>query len=262
MNSLVKNLVKKVLQYFIFVSPKVEKFFGLSGDFAYRNKCFKLSTLLSFAMKSFYIVIYPVSCYKILGGFLTQNSGVTMLARNVTFAFNWLLLIFIFTNEMFINNQRASGGIKQLFSRLIELQSLNDNLILVTRFMLKAAVVFIGVFRTSYQKYTLKMKTNLTAIENIMLSFVFLPFIILVLASNKIYVGNIIIKHCLIRNAKKVKSIDATTRIMLSTINYRRLHKIFLEFNKSNQINLLVILGFCTLNIVYEVKKLTTSKGH
>lgn len=253
MNSLVNNLVKKVLRCFIFISPKVEKLFGLSDDFAYRNKYLKLSNFLSCAMKVFYTVVYPVSCYKILGDFLTQNSGVTVLARSITFAFNWLLLVLIFANEMFINNERASGGIKRLFSRLIELQSLNDNLILVTRFMLKAAVVFIGVFRPSYQKYTLKMKTNLTAVETVMLSFVFLPFMILILASNRIYVGNTIIKRCLIKNADKVKSMDATTRMTLSAINYRRLHKIFIKFNKSNQMNLLVILGFCTLNIVYEV---------
>lgn len=250
------GLVKKVLKTFIFIFPKVEKLFGLS-DFAYRNKRLKVLTLLSFAMKVFYIIVYPVSCYEILGGLLTQHSGVTMLARNVTFLFNWLLLVLIFASELFINNQ-AFGEITQLCCRLIELQSLGDNLILVTRFTLKATILFIGVFQTSYQKYTLKMKTNLTSLENVMLSLVFLPFVILTLTSNRIYVANTIIKHCLIQNAAKVKTpaINSKTRIELSTINYRRLHRIFLEFNKSNQINLLVVLGFCTLNIVYEVRSL------
>lgn len=253
MNSLVKN----VLLCFIDTSLKVEMFFGLS-DFTFNGKRLKLLFLLSSAIRILLLVLYPISFLNILNVYLTEEtSGITRTARYLTFIFNWLLLLCMFSNETFSNRQRMNST-KRLLSQLIEHQSAKQNCLLLLKFLLKFLVVSVSLIRTSIGNYSYSMKSRLTTVDFLMVPFIVLPFLLLTLASNRIYVANVVVQLSLTRNIQQMKSSrsENAIQIQVSAINYRCLHKFFSDFNSSNSINLLVVLTFCTLNIINEVNHL------
>lgn len=250
---------RKLLLLFIFVEAKAEKLFGLS-HFSLGNKRFdKLSSLSSCAIRVSFVILYPISCLKVLSFFTTKDSDVTMYARNLTFAFNWLLLVFIYANETFVadSNQQGFGEIKRLMRKLTQLQTTRDNLILLLKCALKMTLMLSGLVYFSYRKYMLRAKRGLQMPEKAFIVVLFLPFVILSLASNRIYVANTVVRQFLEWNTNQSKStaLADSRRMKLCAINYSRLHRFFADFNKLNAINLLVVITFCVLNIVYEVMR-------
>lgn len=255
------RLVKKLLLSFISVQQMLEKVFGLS-EFSFGNKRNKVLVLLSLMLKVTFIVVYPVSYVKVLTFSQRVDSGVTMFARNMTFGFNWLFLIFIFTSETLTNKNRRKSfqDLEKLFQMLINHQSSKENFHLLVRCMLKSSVIFAGLFYMSYRKYTIRTNQNLSKSEHALEPFVYLPFVVLSLASGRIYIANIVVKHCLMTSSKAMNSqqFETSVSIKLFAYNYQRLQSFFIKFNNSNQLNLLLILLFCILNIVYEVHKIFT----
>lgn len=258
---IMNSLMKKLLKVFIFFSSKVEKIFGLS-DFSFHNKRFKILTLISFAMKITFLVLYPFACLTLLEDFIMQGSGITLLARNITFAFNWLLLFFIYGSEFFTSNQQIEDKQRSLFLNLIQIQSLKQNVLLLMRCTLKTTALLVGLIRTNSGKYTLGMKTNMNLCEEVLLAIVFLPFIILGLVSNRIYVANNIVRYRLLKNVQEFHDLNVETATMIefAAVNHRSLHDFFIAFNKSNEINLLTFLTFSILNIAYQVSELKILK--
>lgn len=253
------RIVKRTLLLFIFLAPKLEKLFGLS-QFSYKNKRVKV---LSHLIITSFIILYPFSWIRVLNFSQKNDSSTTMYARNLTFVFNWLLLVFIFANETFDSDyhQRGFGSIERLFRKLIELQSLKDNLILLMRCTLKMVVVFWGLLYVSYGKYSFLLKSNISQLDEALIPLLYLPFVVMTLASNRIYVANTVVKHLLAIDKKilKLSKLDDAVKIRLGAINYGMIHDFFVEFNKRNAINLLVIVSFCLLNIVYQVKKILSA---
>lgn len=250
-------LVKKALLLFILIVPKMEKVFGLS-QFRFQNKRRKVFSLSYRIITTSFNIAYPVACIKFLDFFHKNDLKTTFYARNLTFTFNWLLLVFILGNEISSTDSCSFAEIEKMFRKLIKLQSLNNNLSLLMRCTLKFSVVFIGLIRINYVKYSRHFVKNLSDWEKAPAMFLILiPFIILTLTSNRIYVANTLVKYFLMKNASALKSTTRRTAMQMKycAINYTSLHSFFAAFNKSNSINLLAVLSFCMLNIVYEVIK-------
>ena len=249
------RMVKKLLLLFIFIAPKLEKLFGLS-EFRYKNKRIKVFTLYSRVIVILFIILYPFSCIRTLKFFQTSDSDVTIYARNITFGSNWLLLVFIYANETF-NEEYYQGfeSIKPLFRKLIKLQNFKQNLVLLLCCTVKVSVVFVIILKVNFAKYYHNRKPKMTEWERVSMILLFLPFVILSLASNRIYVANTIVKQYLMMYVKDLKSptTHKALKIQLFAIKYQNLQEFFTRFNKSNAINFLVILSFYLLNIVYEV---------
>lgn len=252
MNRVVSKLL---LLLFIDVMPKIEKLFGLS-ELSFRNKRFKVLTLSSRAMAISFVAVYPISCFKLLDFFSHKiESGVSTYARNLTFGFNWLLLLFILGSRALNNNSRQRD-IQSMLRKLIELQSLSDNLILLIRCTLKDAVIFAILFRLTYGKYSRHYNSNLGVYERHLWVFLFLPIVTMTLASNRIYVDNAVVKHFLMKIVSDLK-LSAPNRVIninYCAINYSRVHRAFTRSSRKNGINLLVVLSYCSLHIVYEVE--------
>lgn len=128
---------------------------------------------------------------------------------------------------------------------------------LLLKFLSKFLVVVLSLIRTSFGNYAYSTKSHLTTTDFAMMPFIFLPFVLLSLASNRSFVANIVIQHSLKKNAQQIKSTgtEKALQFQVTAINYRCLHKFFSDFNSSNAINLLVVLTFCTLNIINEVRQ-------
>lgn len=246
------RLVARLLLCYITAAPKIDKLFGLS-EFSFRDKRIKVLTLSSCAIRFSFIVAYPISCVKTLNFFHRSDSDVTYYARNSTFAFNWLLLLIILGGKTTSSDYQRD--ILSMFRKLIKLQSLNDNLILLLRCTLKDAVIFAMLFRVTYGKYSRHASSHLGMWERHLWVFLFLPNVVMTLASNRIYVANAVVKHYLMKIARDLKSTapNRAMNINFSAINYRRVHRVFTRFNGNNAINLLAILAYCLFHIVYEV---------
>lgn len=249
------RMVKKLLLLFIFIAPKLEKVFGMS-EFRYKNKQIKVFTLYSRVIIISFIILYPFSCVTTLSFFQSSALDVTMYARIMTFVFNWLVLVFIYANEAIkVDYYRGLESITRRFCKLIMLQSGKDNLILLSRCTLKVTVVFAALCRANFWKYLRNARPGLSIWEQALMMLLLIPFVIMALASNRIYVVNTVAKHYLSMYAEALKSSSSSNalKIKLCAMNYQCVNIFFDRFNKLNAINLLVILGFCILNIVYEV---------
>lgn len=140
----------------------------------------------------------------------------------------------------------------RLFSFLVKKHNPKQNFILLLRCTLKMVVLGGCLITLNFNKYQVQKNLNLNAWDECLMLFLLLPFIEMILAANRINIGNTVIKHFLI--IYKDEKFDRKT----FGDKYGRLHDFFVAFNKSNSMNFLTILGFCILNIVYEVFRLST----
>lgn len=235
------SLIVKFLKLFIWFYPKFEKLFGLSS-LGHRSSV--IVKFVSISIKTAFVVIYPIACSRFLFVFTSRDSRATTYARNLTFAFNWILLVSIYSNEISFRGYR---NLQSLFHVLIEVQSLKQNLILLLKCTLKAAVLGSVLLKLNVSKYNRLKKRNLGPHDENLMFFLLLPFFVMILASNRIYMANTVVKHFLVIFKHNQLSIKYFER------NYGRLHDFFVSFNKANSINFATILCFCVLNIIYEV---------
>lgn len=250
---------QKLLLLFHFLSVKMEKVFGLSS-FRYKNKRIRALTLSTRVIIISFIILYPISCTKTLDYSSANDSDVTIRARNLTFVFKWLLLVFIYGNELRNVNNRGFGDMERMLRELMKRQNFNDNLMLLMRCTVKVAFIFSGLFVLNYKVMNMHSNKNLVAWEKALALLLHLPLITLALVSNRIYVANVIIKQSLLMNASGLKSTEL--QMKLFAISHARLNRFFTEFNKLNAINLLTALSFCMVNIIYQVMKLSDFCTH
>lgn len=246
---------QKLLLFFIFLSAKMEKVFGLS-PFRFRNKRIKALTLSTRVIIISFIILYPISCMKTLDFSSANDSDVTIRARNLTFVFKWLLLCFIYGNEALNENYDGFNDIELMLRELIKRQNFNDNLMLLLRCTAKVTVIFSGLFFLNQRVMNLHSRKDLMAWEKALTLLLHLPLITFALASNRIYIANSIVKQLLLMNAHGLKLNQL--HMKQTAIIHSRLHSFFTEFNKFNSINLLSVVCFCMLNIVYQVMKFST----
>lgn len=233
--------IVRLLNIFIRFYPKFELVFGLSNPGKQRSNVVKFISVL---IKVSFVVLYPIACSKYLSIFTRSDSRTTKYARNLTFAFNWILLISIFSNEL---SFQGFENVKKLFSYLINMQGPKRNLVLLLRCTIKGSILSCALITLNFKKYSRLKNKNLNPEDECLIFFLLLPFFVLILASNRIYIANTVVKHFLVafkNNQLNIKYFGS---------NYGRLHDFFESFNKSNSMNLVTILGFCVLNIIYEV---------
>lgn len=237
------SLIVKLLEIFICCYPKFEFLFGLSSVGQRSSKAVKFVSLL---IKITFVVFYPIACLKYLSVFTKSDLRTTKYARNLTFAFNWILLISIYLNELAF---QGLGELIDWFNYLVKKQSPKQNFILLLKCTTEATILGSVLIKLNFNKYSrLKNKTlERVLCHECMMFFLLLPFFVLILAANRIYIANTVVKHFLVsfkHNQLNMKHFG---------INYGRLHDFFVSFNKANSMNFLTILSFCVLNIIYEV---------
>lgn len=244
-------IVQKLLQGIIFAFPQLEKLLGVSQ----LGKGFFLS-LLSIVLRVFLTVLYPVACFEVLGFLRMKESYVTVLARNVTFLFNWLLIIFIYGNETFSNGRGGFAEIKVLVHELTKVQSTKQNFFMLLMCSFKAVILGLGTLRVNYGKYSYQMKPDSSFIEECLGITLLLPFAVMAVASNRIYIANVVTKNRLNQISCQMKAVSMKrySNFDECTVEYRRLHDFFIDFHASNGNNLMAIIAFSAINIIFQVE--------
>lgn len=249
-------IIEKSFLILFFCLQNFEKVFGLS-QFTFRNKSFKLLFVLSFLIKVLLVILYPFTYIKLLNFEEVTDSVVTTYARNLTFVMNCLLIGIIYFNEVFNmkGHLRVSCQLENMFKDLISQQNFKQNLVLLFRCSVKLTVILYALMYASAGKFKWRLKRNLEAWERNFVVVLMLPFVILTFTLNRIYVANTVTKQLLVIEANKLveKQGNKALKIAQCSVSYKNLHNFFEEFNKLNAQNLITIITFCVLNIVYEV---------
>lgn len=232
-----------VLKLFINFTSKVEILFGIS-QFAYKSKW---AWLISLAIRVFILVLYPISCIRILNFDKGQESVVTKYARNVTFAFNWTLLLFIYANETLKPDEQIEKftKFKSIISKVINFQTFRENVQLLMRCTFKITLTLSLLLYLSYEKYKFNIRRNLSEWENYLLFVLLLPFVVFSLTSNQIYCCNALILQLLKRHNNN--------HLKCCAVSYKFAHDNFKDLNRLNALNLIFVIAFCILNIIYQV---------
>lgn len=247
------RFVKRVLLRFISLSSKVENIFGLSNFYSGEKL---ISILISYLIRIAIVALYPIAYLRLLSFSQVTDSKVTAYARNITFAFNWLFLVIIFSHESLnaSNNRRSFCQFQSLFRKLLSRNNLSQNFDILFRCTFKFVVILSGLLYVSVIKYKFRMKRNLAEWETHFIYCLLFPMIVLSLASNRVHVVNTIIWKLLIRNSRDMKDTkNNSTKADFCAVNYKYLHEFFISFNKLNAFNIVAIISYCIFNIIYEV---------
>lgn len=250
----------KTLKLLIYITIKTERLFGLSPS-AFESKRSRGSAILSGLLKCAAVFTYPVVCAKVLIFLIDANSKTTVFARNLLLACNWVMLFVIYVNET-TNLHRKYANILRLFEKLIKIQSPKQNLTFILKWMSKVIVIGTTLLATNFMKFTKRTKPEFSiGWARCSIVIILLPFVVFVLALNRIFMTNLVIKSYLMHIVDELQSGNdkSCRRIELSAIKYRIIHENFVAFSEANMVTLLTIVCFCIVNIVYEVFYRTVS---
>lgn len=284
-----KRRLHKVLLHIVLVSYGFATAFGLT-TFNYRrkNKSFVDSKALNRYCKFMgllFFVLYPLSLLLLLPDFDNKSRGVTDLARNSVFIGNWLLctLIFVSQTSCSIKSCSVYNRAGALYADIMKNQYnsfYNDDiefkLSYTTKCVLKTCFLAIGFFLVNITKFYFILEQNISPFQSFLFPFLFVPSFIMTLASNRFYVATTFCIYLLMKINSGIKAVDegyrgisemremsvcwrnlssmTAGRISRLERNYAELHQIFIDFNGMNAKYIGLILGFCFMNVVFEVR--------
>lgn len=213
---------------------------------------------LSNFIKATVIILFPFSCLRILRVFNLNNETTTLYARNLTFIFNWLLLLCIFWNDFYktVKRKETALKIRKTFYALFKTQNMKENVF----FLLACAAktLYLGFYFLYYnsKKYIHMVKPSLIWWEISLVVILLSPYFVVVFASSKIYFVNHIIQKCFQTLARDLNRVDIEEKIRIKScaVDFRRLNKLFIEFNNTNAITIPTLIFFSIVNIVFEVR--------
>lgn len=189
---MVEKYLKAIMKIIIFMMLRIESGFGLSSV---SPKSFMFYPLV--ALKVTFLILYPFVSIEISKYSRQSNlqngvpvSYITINAKNLLFLLNWLFLLFVYISEC--QNLQPSK-IFDYFLNLLRIQSLRENIFTLLRCSLKFLVVDVILIKFNYDKFVHWKKDELTLLESVSN----LPFIIVALASNRIYIANTIVNQYL-----------------------------------------------------------------
>ena len=231
-------------------------------------------------MSWIFFIFYPVSFLYLLPNFQTDYTSVTDYAKNSTYIFN-----FVFCTIIYFLQLKSASKCKDVLNRAIMIfqeiaatqndEHLSFNVKILLKCVLRTLIPLIGFFFVNIQKYYIRMEPNMSIIEFLLMVYLFLPSLIISFSSNRFYVASTFSLYLLSKNNSQIEAIEegckgiqsmgkmsvyklrlyrtVTQSVNIVTKNYASLHQIFIDFNQVYSQNILMILGFCFMNIVYEL---------
>lgn len=285
-----KQRLQKVLLQIIFIVFNIGTVFGLTTFYFSKGHksfvdCKFLSRYCKFMGLAFF-VFYPLSVLTLLVDVSTESMGITDLARNSVYIGNWLLCTLIFFNQTLYSSESCNlynqAGV--LYSEITknQYQSFSNddaNLFanLSAKCVLKTCFLALGFFLINIGKYYFRFESRLSLLEAMLFIYLFIPGFIMVLASNRFYLATTFCLYLIIRINNSIESVGeahqeinemrniseiswrklskrTTDKINNLAQNHMNLHKIFFNFNRIYSKYIVFIVGFCFVNVVFEVK--------
>lgn len=283
-----KQGLQRVSLYIIFLVFSVATVFGLNTFYySEKHKSFVDSKFLSRYSKFMgltFFVFYPLSVLTILVDFSFESIGITDLARNFVYIGTWILCNLIFYNQTSYANASCNlyNQAGALYSEITKNRYetfRNDDTNLSAKCVLKTCFLAVGFLLVNIGKYYFCLESRLSVLKTLMLIYLFVPSFIMVLASNRFYAASTFCLYLIMkinnsiealvegyRGINETRKVSALWKRQLSRTtadkinglakNYTYLHQLFVDFNEIYAKYIVLVLGFCFVNVVFEVKKL------
>lgn len=259
-------------------------FFGLTTfHFSSKRKRFCDSSFLNkyctFMALSFF-VLYPLAVVALLKEFITDGEmGITDIARNFVYIGNWLMCALIFGNQTrhaieSCNLYNQAGALFIDTTRKAK-ADLDVKLEYSAKCAFKTCILTIGFLYVNFVKFYTRLDDRISIFECLLFIYLFVPSVIMVLASNRFYVATSFCSFLIMEIGASIKrlsaeferktanrkvlklsrELSAVTAGKLSVLseNYARLHQTFVDFNFLYAKCMIFILGICFMNVVFEV---------
>lgn len=218
----------------------------------------RVLSILSATIRICLVLLVPVVRTKMLSFAFKSNSIITTIMRECTSALYLILLVVVFTSETLYAKQheKESRIVRKLFTQLVEVQSVKENIFLLFGCTFKLITISSGLCVCLPLVFEYSISPNqIIPQKSLYLLILMFPYFVLTLASNRIYVGHLIIRKYLMINARDFQSTSENVelRTMRCANKYSFLYAFFARFNKLNLLNLITIMSFCSINIITHV---------
>jgi hypothetical protein len=276
LRKILEHICQQILR-FEFNSASV---FGLS-TFFFSNKC---KSFVESKILNFYSGLLGFSFFVLyLRGILAFDGCIYEISyeRAKCFVFVWNLLL---SSSFFVLEVKNSSQACRIYNRGIVLSSKISNghhqdekkFKFLMKCSLRNSILLIGLLSVKVAKFFI-ISSTFTNVQKIVLPFMFLPSIIFILASNRLYVTTSSCLYLMIKISEKVKETaevchglkrleifsvfskrllrDASKEILALSRNESSLHHLFVDYHKVNAKSILFIIGFFFVNTVREVIK-------
>lgn len=146
----------------------------------------------------------------------------------------------------------------------------------IAKCAMKTSLLLVGFALVNNSKFSYIINESFTIFQFILFLNFFFPSFIITMASNKFYVATSFILYLVNENNKNIKRVVdgcrgisemrrisvyyqdlskiAAARINFLAIIHSDLHQLFVDFNMVYAKYIMLILGFCFVNVVFEVR--------
>lgn len=231
-----------------------------------------------------FFTIYPIAIVLLLHEGQKREGGITDFARSIVFLGNWLLSALIYANQTSYSTASCDvyNRAQALFVDIMENQyqsfyrdDVQLQLSLAAQCVLKTGLLATGFFVVNLSKFYYLIESGLTLFEHLLASVLFVPSIVMVLASNRFYVATTFTLYLIMKTDESLRAVSegyrgliAMRRISVHARNLFRmaadtidrlsrhrsaLHQVFVDFHDMYGKYIVVILGHSFVNVVFEV---------
>lgn len=242
------RLFRRFLRVYVQIEIELEKLFGLCHEV---KSCWSL--LYSRVILTIFMIAYPITCNFMLN--FQNDSNVTVNARNLNFSICWLLIVVISINSMYWSDYNGLNEIISPLRDVIDRQNLIENVKFFICIAFRMTFILPRICFSYYRKYGVNSRSDTW---NGFVLILLLPYVLMMLATNRIYIVNSVIKRLLKATTSIGKSRTSTHSIKnlnLHAIKLKQMHDIFTRHNMSNAANLLITIILYMTQIIYEVNK-------
>lgn len=240
------RVLRRFLRAFIQIEIKLETLFGLCHDV---NSC--RSALYARAVSATFVIAYPITCNYMVN--FSKDSAVTVNARNLNFSICWLLVAAIALNSLSHSDYNGLNEIAAPLRDVIDRQTLTENMKFFICIAFRMLFILPRLCYSYYRKYSVNSRRDAWQGFTLIL---LLPYVLMMLATNRIHIVNSVVKRQLkavSSSGKSSASIDLIMNLNIRAIKLARLHDIFTRHNNANAVNLLVTIILYMMQIIYEV---------
>lgn len=282
-----QKILQNIFVSSIFLIFNIATIFGLTTIyFSEKHKSFVESKFLTRYCKFMgfaFVVLYPVSILTQLVDFEMEREGVTGIVKNSVFVGNWLLCSLIFLNQTFYSTESCKlyNQAGALFLEIVKNQcgtfpdDVNFELSFSAKCVLKTCFLAVGFLFVNIGKFYFRIE-RMTTFEYVLFIYLFVPSFVMILASNRFYVATTFCLYLIMKINNSIKASGEGYRgiremgklsvlsknlssILVDSISrnaksYANVHQLFIDFNSIYVKYIVSILGFCFMNVVFEVK--------
>lgn len=226
-----------------------------------------------------FFVLYPFSCFSFVVD-INEASGVTDRAKHIVFVGSWLLCTLIFANQTSFSSEscelynRAAALCADITNNQSESSPNDDDfkLHLSAKCVLKTCFLALGFLVVNLAKF---LPHAAESDFSPLLLYLFVPSFVMIFTSNRFHVATTFCLYLMMRINNNIEAagegyrglremakvsifarralVTTSARINALARSHAALHQLFIDFHAIYANNIVLILGFCFMNVVFEV---------